>query len=273
MIRRPPPLAAVTFVAGVAILFVSGGVALQLLMGEAGLPAAQWLLLFVPAVVFVRGGGFDVRETLFLGRPTPSALLAGTLLVAGATPVAWGIGWLQTFVLSVPPEVIQGMQELLTAHSPGRLVWLLVAVALTPALCEEVVFRGVLLSSTRDLPVWRAVLLNGVVFGAFHLSLETPIRFLPTAWLGIVIAWAVLRSGSLWTGVLMHLLNNGAIVVLASSPAWSSQVVDPEIPPPLWLLGLAVVALAAGARILQRSDGAGPPGDGAVSSDINRERP
>lgn len=273
MIRRPPLLAAVTFVAGVAILYVSGGVALQLLVGEAGLPAAQWLLLFVPAVYFVRAGGFDLRESLFLWRPTPSALMAGALLVVGATPVAWGIAWLQTFVLPVPPEVVQGMQELLTARSPGRMIWLLVAVALTPAVCEEVVFRGVLLSSTRDLPAWRAVLLNGVVFGAFHLTLETPIRFLPTAWLGIVIAWAVLRSGSLWTGVLMHLLNNGAIVILASAPAWSSRVVDPDIPPPLWLLGLAVVALAAGARILRRSDGAGPRGPGTEPSDINRERP
>lgn len=273
MIRRPTPLAALTFVAGVAILFVSGGMALQLLLGEAGLPAAEWLLLFLPSLYFVRAGGFDVRESLFLRRPSPSALVAGVLLVVGATPLAWAIGWLQTFVMSVPPEVVQGMQELLTAHSPGRLMWLLLAVAVTPAVCEEVLFRGVLLSSTRDLPAWRAVLFNGVVFGAFHLSLETPIRFLPTAWLGIVIAWAVLRSGSLWTGVTMHLLNNGAIVVLASSPAWSSQVIDPDTPPPPWLLGVAVVALAAGARILMRSHKAGAPRSDTEPINTNRDQP
>ena len=63
------------------------------------------------------------------------------------------------------------------------------------------------------------VLLNGVMFGAFHLSFETVIRFLPTAWLGIVIAWAVWRTASIWTGVLMHLVNNASIVLLASMPS------------------------------------------------------
>ena len=129
-------------------------------------------------------------------------------------------------------------------------MWLLLALALTPALCEEVLFRGVLLSASRGLPEWRAVLLNGVVFGAFHLSFEAPVRFLPTAWLGIVIAWVVLRSGSLWSGVLMHLVNNGIIVVLASLPAWGRLVTDPDAPPPVWLMAAALPSLAVGARIL-----------------------
>lgn len=264
MIRRPPPLSALVFVAGVAILFASGGVALQLVMGQYGIPASEWLLLFLPAVYFVRAAGFDVRESLFLFRPSGRAVVGALLLVAGATPLAWAIGYLQTFVVSVPPEVVQSMERLLTAESPGRLLWLLVAVALTPAVCEEVVFRGVLLSSTQDLPLWRVLLLNGVVFGAFHLSLDTAIRFLPTAWLGIVIAWAVLRSRSLWVGVLMHFLNNGAIVVLASVPAWSRPVTDPEAPPPLWLLLAALVALGAGGQILAT----GPTGPAAPEPHI-----
>lgn len=250
MIRRPPPISALVFVAGVAILFASGGVALRLAMGEYGLPASEWLLLFLPAVYFVKAGGFDVGESLFLFRPSRRAMAGALLLVAGATPLAWAIGYLQSFVVAVPPEVVEAMQRLLTAESPGRLAWLLVAVALTPAVCEEVVFRGVLLSSTQDLPLWRVLVLNGVVFGAFHLSGGTVVRFLPTAWLGIVIAWAVLRSRSLWVGILMHFLNNGAIVVLASAPAWSRAVTDPAAPPPLWLLLAALAALGAGGRIL-----------------------
>ena len=251
MIRLPPPASAVLFVVGVAIFFMSGAVALQMALGPNGLPAAEWLFLLLPTLAFVRLGGFDLRASLFLSRPPLWGLVAGTLLVMGATPVAWGIGWAQSLFLEVPPSVIQAMEELVTARSPGELAWLLVALALTPAVCEEVVFRGVLLSSTshRGTP-WRAVLLNGVFFGAFHLSLETTVRFLPTAWLGIVIAWAVLRTRSLWVGVLMHFLNNGVIVVLASVPAWSGPVTDPDAPPPPALLAAAVVSLWMGTRIL-----------------------
>ena len=93
-------------------------------------------------------------------------------------------------------------------------------------------------------------MLNGVVFGAFHLSFETVIRFLPTATLGIVIAWAVLRTGSIWVGALMHFLNNGTIVVLASTPSLREAFSDPEAPPPLWLVPLGVITAAVGVRIL-----------------------
>lgn len=255
MIRVPSPAAAVLFVAGVAVLFVSGGLALSAWLGEGGMVAAEWLLLLLPALLFVRAGGFDATATLQLRAPSRRALFAGVLLAGGAMPVAWGIGWVQSFVLPVPPGMEEALRELVTARTPDRLAWLLLAVALTPALCEEAVFRGVLLSATRQLPVWRAVLLNGVVFGAFHLSVESAVRFLPTAWVGIVIAWAVLRSGSVWTGVLMHLLNNASIVLLASAPALSGLVTDPDAPPPPWLVAAGVVSLAAGAGLL----GGAPP--------------
>lgn len=259
MIRVPSPAAAVLFVAGVAVLFVSGGLGLSAWLGEPGMVAAEWLLLLLPAVLFVRAGGYDPAATFQWRRPSRRALVAGVLLVGGATPLAWAVGWAQSFVLPVPPEMEEALRTLLTAHTPGRLAWLLLAVALTPALCEEAVFRGVLLSATRRLPAWRAVLLNGVVFGAFHLSLEAPVRFLPTAWVGIVIAWAVLRTGSVWTGVLMHLLNNASIVLLASAPSLSGLVTDPDAPPPLWLVAGGIVSLAAGAELL----GEVPEGEGS----------
>lgn len=251
MIRVPTPGAAILFVAGVAVLFVSGGAGLRFFLGEGGLLAAEWLLLFVPAALFVGWGGYDPHATLLLRWPSRRGLAGGVLLMAGALPVAWGIGWLQSFFVAVPPEVMESMQELVTADNAGRLLWLLIVLAATPAVCEEVVFRGVLLSSTRSLEPWRAVLLNGVVFGAFHLSFQAPVRFLPTAWLGIVMAWAVLRTGSLATGVLMHFLNNATIVLLASSPGQREFVADPEAPPPAWLLAAGAGFLALGFHALR----------------------
>lgn len=251
--RVPDPRSAVVFIAGVAVVFFWGGITLQIRLGERGLLAAEWLLLFLPALLFVRLGGYDARRTLSLNAPTSRGLAGALLLVAGAAPVAWLIGWLQTFFLPIPWELLEGLEELVTADSPGRLAWLLLLLAVTPAVCEEIVFRGVLLGGTRRLAVWRVVLLNGLVFGAFHLSFETAIRFLPTAWLGIVITWAVLRTGSIWTGSLMHLLNNGIIVLLASVPVLREMFSDPDAPPPIWLLPVAALSLWAGVRVLAGS--------------------
>ena len=246
----PEPATVLGFVALVAAIFLLGGIPLQVRLGESGLLAAQWLLLFAPAALFVGLGGFDVGRTLSLRLPSAHGLLGGVVLIAGAAPLVWVIGWLQTFVLPIPRELHEGLQELVTAETPTRLVWLLLILAVTPAICEEIVFRGVLLGGTRRLEPWRLVLLNGVVFGAFHLSFETVFRFLPTATLGIVIAWAVWRTGSVWVGALMHFLNNATIVVFASTPNLRGALSAPEAPPPLWLVPLGMIAASVGVHVL-----------------------
>lgn len=252
--RTLTPETGILFVASVAVLFFWVGIQLQIRLGEAGLLASEWLLLFVPAVLLIVLGGFDPRRSLSLTAPSPKALGASVLLIAGAMPLVWFIGWLQTFVLPVPWELLEGLEEFVRADSFGRLAWLLLLIAVTPAFCEEIVFRGVLLGATKSMTPWRMIVLNGVVFGAFHLSFETVIRFLPTATLGMVIAFAVWRTGSIWVGALMHLLNNGTIVLLASSPALAALFSDPEAPPPLWLIPGGAVLFALAVRILLRHD-------------------
>lgn len=263
----PTPRTAVLFIAFAAVAFFWGGIPLQIMLGERGLLAAEWLLLFVPAILFVRFGGFEPRTTLSLKTPSLRQVAAAVLVIFGAMPLVWAVGWLQTFVLPVPWELLEGLEELVTAESAGRLLWLLLLLALTPAICEEVVFRGVLLGGTRVLEPWRMILLNGVVFGAFHLSFETIIRFLPTATLGMVIAWSVWRTGSIWIGMLMHALNNGTIVVLASIPTFQRLFSDPEAPPPLWLVPAGLVIFAAGVRTLRRVTSPAPSGSGPDGSD------
>ncbi len=248
----PTPREAGLFVAGVAVLFILLGTAFAVAWGERGIFLTEWLLLLVPALAFVALGGYDVRRTLSLRSPSPRTLFAALLVIAGGAPVAWFLAWLQSFVLPVPWELLEQMEELLAAPDPGRLVWLLFLVALTPAVCEEAVFRGVLLGGTRGrMSPARFIVLNAVVFGAFHLSIETAFRFLPTAWLGLLLAWVVWRTGSIWTGVLMHFVNNASVVVLASVP-WLAEWMgdDPGAAPPLWILPLALLLLAAGARLL-----------------------
>jgi sodium transport system permease protein len=250
--RVPEPGVALGFVAMIAVLFFYGGIRLQLALGERGLLVAEWLLLFLPAVLFVRSGRFDVVRTLSLRAPDARGLGAGVLLVAGALPMVWLIGWLQSFVLPIPYELLDGLEALMTATDLNRLLWLLLLIAVTPAVCEEVVFRGVLLGGTRSLEPWRMILLNGVVFGAFHLSFETAIRFLPSATLGALIAWAVWRTNSIWVGVLMHFVNNATLVLLTSTPVLRETLSDPEAPPPLWLVPMGAALFVGGFRLLPR---------------------
>ncbi|MBI4541181.1 MAG: CPBP family intramembrane metalloprotease, partial [Gemmatimonadetes bacterium] len=259
--RVPLPRHVFPFVALVGTLYFYGGVAMQLRLGERGILAAEWLFLFLPVLLFVVLGDFDLGSTLGLRRPSGRQLAAALILVVGAAPVGWFIAWIQTFFLRVPFEWLEGLEKVLTAGDARRLLWLLLVMALTPAICEEVVFRGVLLGGTRStITASGALLVNAAAFGAFHLSFESAIRFLPAAWTGLFLAWAVWRTGSIWTSVLMHFVNNGLIVIIVSTPALSRWIGTGTLAPPWYLLPLAVLALGTGARLLAGASAPDSPG-------------
>ena len=245
--RATPSLPdAAVFVLGVGLLYFFGGALLRVLLGDAALFAAEWILLVPPVALLLAVGRYDPVQTLSLRRPPRGALAAGALIILGAIPFIGLLGWLQSFVLPVPEGLVERMEELITADSAGGLLWLLLTLAATPAVCEELLFRGVLLSASGGLAPRRIFVLNGLVFGAFHLSFETVVRFLPTASLGMLIAWAVWRAGSIWVGVLMHFINNAVIVFVISLPSDPRLEPGVEGPPGLWLLAPAAFAVWAG---------------------------
>ena len=248
----PGPGVAFGLAALAAVLYFYLARPLVMRAGESGILASQWLFLALPAVLLVLIGRYSARETLALRRPTGRALGGAALLAAGGIPVGMLIGWLQGSVLELPVEFLEALRNFATADSPGRLLWLLLVIALTPAICEELVFRGVLLHGfgTR-LPAWGSIAASALVFGAFHLSSETAIRFLPTLWLGLLFGYAVWRTRSIAVSMLMHLLNNASVVLLLAIPALGGRFADPSVPPPWLLLLAAPLLLGAGYRLLR----------------------
>lgn len=256
----PRPTESIAFVACVGLLYFFLGTVIQLRFGEPGLLVSQILLLAVPALAFAAFGPFDFRTTLALRRPVPRDLLAAAMVILGAMPIGWLLGWIQSMFIELPEEFLRALEDLVRADTPGQLVWLLLLIAITPAICEELVFRGVLLQGlagrmTRN----RAILLSAAIFGAFHLSGETAIRFLPSAWLGVVLALVVWHTRSLFTSMLMHFLSNGLIVLMTFAPAAEGWVLGPEGQPRWSLIAMGLLLLVLGIRLLPDPADQSPP--------------
>jgi hypothetical protein len=83
---------------------------------------------------------------------------------------------------------------------------LLVATfALTPAVCEELVFRGYILHQYRHVPIKKAAWLTGLFFGIIHLDGQ---QFFYALFLGVVFAYFVYYTRSFRAGVLAHFVIN-----------------------------------------------------------------
>lgn len=99
---------------------------------------------------------------------------------------------------------------------PNSEVPVLVAflsIAIIPALCEELVFRGVMMpliaKMTRNIHA--AVWITAFLFSLIHMQFY---GFLPRMIMGALLGYFVVWSGSLWTSVLAHFINNASAFLM-----------------------------------------------------------
>ena len=238
------------------ILFV--GQRLQISDIVSGLLVTEWVLIALPVVVLMRLGRFDARKALGLINPgTRTMLGAGLAGISGWVLVGVLVEHVQQRVMPIPEEFLKEMQRLLFSQERHILLDLFL-LAVTPAICEELLFRGLLLRATRGaLGFGGAILLNGVLFGVFHLSIH---RFMPTLLLGLVLAYIALRSGSLLPGILFHFLNNGFAVVVGRLAGDATGATPPGMVSVPVVLTAAVI-FVAGIMLVNR----GSPGPEAGS--------
>jgi membrane protease YdiL (CAAX protease family) len=129
--------------------------------------------------------------------------------------------------------------ELLGKQGQLGLGTALLLVALLPAVAEEVTFRGVVLAGLRRSGSrWIAVVGSALVFGLFHIN---PYHVVAASVVGVLLGWVALESGSIVPGVLIHLINNGAQVLMERSPAVAGQIRSPGVV----AVALAITALGA----------------------------
>ncbi len=96
------------------------------------------------------------------------------------------------------------------AHDPLGVVLLVLIVAIGAPVVEELFYRGLLLRGLqRQLPVWAAIVVCGLAFGASHFEfLALPALSL----FGMVLAWLAVRTGRLGSSIMSHLVFNSVTV-------------------------------------------------------------
>lgn len=128
-------------------------------------------------------------------------------------------------------------------------------IALVPAVCEELFFRGWMLAAfVGERPSRRravaAVLLQAAAFAGFHLL---PERMPQTFLLGAVLGWMTLATGSLVPAVLAHLAHNAVplvLVMVATDGHGRRLVAGDTTTLPGWLIPAAAVAAVVGLALV-----------------------
>jgi sodium transport system permease protein len=212
-----------------------------------GLAISEWGGLLGMTWIFARGRGQRLSATLRLRRPTLPATVGAILIGLSAWMV---VGLLAEWILPAPKEVVERLRHIIAPASGDRGTFLtLLLMALTPAVCEEALFRGPILRGlrTRFSPAVTAIL-TGLLFGIYHLDAW---RLIPTALLGIALSGIALAADSIIPAMAAHFTNNACLILLARLHADDTGTLSRGAKLAWGGLGLAVFLI--GAALLSRA--------------------
>lgn len=132
--------------------------------------------------------------------------------VAAATPLVGMVSGLVVGMFLEESNTLKQMSEVFRSHGQnGFLFPLALMIGATPAICEEILFRGYIQTRlVRSLGPLLGVGIASFLFAAFHLDLVHVIAVFP---LGLYLGWVTWQSGSLFPAMLAHFVNNAISVV------------------------------------------------------------
>ena len=217
---------AISSLIGVAIM------ALCMLAGDTGMKLGQGLssiMIFVvpPIVYYYITRKEDQLEALGLRSPAEPTwiILIGVVLMFVSLPVTnqlarWNEGMtfppafekLEDYLKMLEETATAATEKMLDVDTFGGLLLNLLIIALIPAVGEELTFRGVLQQGLmRKMNPHVAIVISAAIFSFIHFQF---FGFLPRLFLGLLLGYMFYITGSLWTSILMHFVNNGTVVVL-----------------------------------------------------------
>ncbi len=246
------------------LLLLYAGSLLQMKYGRAGIVYSQLLLLLIPALMTLYTKK-NIRKTYSFFPPgsthTKGASGCGAIravsgaLIIGIGGILLGMS-LAGFMMKLIPDEGQQVTTSIGSLLDGNplLVWLVIAV--TPAICEELIFRGYILSAFRErYSTLVTMILVGITFGVFHTSV---VRFPTTAVFGMTLAYICIKTGSIYTGMFLHMLNNSIAVVSYFWPKWFEKYIpfladdDLSVTTSVVLLFVALVCYGVGYVLINK---------------------
>ena len=225
------------------------------LYGTAWLMPLLFVLLPVAILIYWK---VDIVNTFSLRMPRAWHFVAAILIGLSAWVPAHEVNVLQQSLLGTPETVVQSAERLVEALKLLPPATALLILALLPAVCEELLFRGFLLGGLRSSTgKWPAIVASAAVFGVFHFFV---FRFAVTAGLGVILAYLCWQSRSILPAMVTHALHNTLGVLSVIKPEWQRVIGLPDDPDsttewahlPLWLILVGSFVLILGLYLASR---------------------
>lgn len=203
---------AILYAVGLVLLIYVGSL-VQLKFKMAGLAITQVMIICLP-LLFAYYIKTDFKKTFSLRKINLKQILGGILIWMGGFVLINLITQITLYLFPQNMEVAEALTDAIIIKD--NLVLNLAIVALMPAICEEIFFRGFIFTSFKGKSSSKiAIITSGILFGFMHMDF---LRIIPTSILGIIFAYTVYKSESIFIAMILHFINNSIAVLVSHYP-------------------------------------------------------
>ena len=179
-------------------------------------------MILAPALIMATMLTRSVRKSLRLNRTGSMEMILAALLAVSLHPTYAAFASLVGAEYKLGEQTIEMLMQFdsIIANAP---IWgVLLVLALIPAVCEELVFRGFLFAGLqRDSGHMRAILLTSILFGLSHGVLQQTIT---ASVIGMLLGWLAFRTGGVACTIVFHCVHNSISMLLAAHSSRGSSV-------------------------------------------------
>ena len=143
----------------------------------------------------------------------------------------------------VLPDVFRDVMP----ENNAQLLIMFLTVGIIAPICEEIIYRHILLKPLRRFGDLQAVIITSVLFGFFHGNLT---QLLYAAMVGIILGIAAVRANSVVPAIIIHMLNNVFVVFSSHLTAMSQRGETALGETALGVLNITILLLGVAALVI-----------------------
>ena len=178
-----------------------------------------FLFLLIPFIVYARRHPGISEYIRVKPLKTRHALLCAAIAVPGVLFVTYITAFWAMLIEALGGTVID--TALTIPETAGGKLGMILSNAVLPGVCEELLFRGCMLSAWEEKGSVKAMVIVSVWFALLHASiLGIPSEIIS----GLILAFVVLSTDSLFAGIIYHTAHNAVVLALSFESAEEETV-------------------------------------------------
>lgn len=194
----------------VMLLFITVGNFVQAKGFNSGILITEFVLIALPPFVYIAIKKGNLKKELRLNRLRLLEALLIVFTFLFSYPVALFLNLIGNLFISLFGHLMETPVPI--PANFNEFFILLMIVAGSAGICEEILFRGLVMRGFQKLGKWPAIVLTAVLFAGMHLNIQ---NFFGPMFLGILLGYVVYTTDSLFAGMLGHFTNNAFSVALS----------------------------------------------------------